>query len=59
VSAVLRYETHFFDPSQDRVAFRLLELFGGGVVMGGLVAGLLVWGIACWVSRAMRPLGVA
>ncbi len=55
VSAVLGYETHFFDPSQDRVAFRLLEFLGWEVVVVGFAAGLLVWGIASWVSRATRP----
>ena len=59
VSAVLGYETHFFDPSQGRVAFRLLEFFGGGVIVVGFVAGLMVWGLALWVSRATRPLAEA
>ena len=59
VSAVLRYETHFFDPSQGRVAFRLLEFLGRDVIVVGFAAGLLVWGIALWASRAMRPLAEA
>jgi len=59
VSAVLGYETHFFDPSQGRVAFRLLELFAGGVIVVGFVAGLMVWGLALWASRATRPLAEA
>jgi len=59
VSAVLRYETHFFDPSQGRVAFRLLEFLGVEVIVVGFAAGLLVWGIALWVSRATRPLAEA
>jgi hypothetical protein len=59
VSAVLRYETHFFDPSQNRVAFRLLEFLGGEVIVVGFAGGLLVWGIASWVSRATRPLAEA
>ena len=59
VSAVLRYETHFFDPSQDRVAFRLLEFLAAEVIVVGFAAGLFVWGIALWVSRATRPLAEA
>jgi putative Mn2+ efflux pump MntP len=59
VSAVLGYETHFFHPSQDRVAFRLLEFLGWEVIVVGFAAGLLVWGIALWASRATRPLAVA
>ena len=59
MSVVLRYETHFFDPSQGRVAFRLLEFLGAEVIVVGFAAGLLVWGIASWVSRATRPLAEA
>ncbi len=57
VSVVLRYRTHFFDPSEGRVVFRLLEFLAGEVIVVGLAAGLLVWGIASWLSRATRPLG--
>jgi hypothetical protein len=55
VSAALRYETHFFDPTQ----FRLLQFLGVEVIVVGFAAGLLVWGIALWVSRATRPLAEA
>ncbi len=53
-SATPLFKTHFFDPSQGRVAVRLLELFGEEVIVVGTVAGLLVWGIAVWISRATR-----
>jgi hypothetical protein len=56
VSATLGYKSHFFDRSQGRVAFRLLELFGGEVIAVGFGAGLLVWGIAVCASRAIHPL---
>jgi len=55
VSCLMDYETHFFDPSQGRGAFRLVEVLGRDVVVG-FAAGLLVWGIAVWVSSATRPL---
>jgi hypothetical protein len=55
VSVLLGYETHFFDPSQGRVAIRLLEFLGREVIVVGFAAGLLVWGIAMWTSRATRP----
>ncbi len=55
LSAAPLYRTHFFDPSQGRVAVRLLQLFGGGVIVAGAVAGLLVWGIAVWTSRVIQP----
>lgn len=50
------YKTHFFDPSQGNVAFRLLRFFVGGVLLEGLVVALIVWGIAIWISRATRPM---
>lgn len=50
------FKTHFFDPSKDEVASRLLKFFAGGVLMEGLIVGLLVWGIAVWISRATRPI---
>ena len=59
VSAFMGYETHFFDPSQGRGAFRLVELLGRDVVVVGFAGGLLVWGIALCVSRATRPLAEA
>lgn len=49
------YKTHFFDPSQGQVAWRLIRLFFGGFLVEGLIAGLLVWAIAIWISRATRP----
>ncbi|MFB3922798.1 MAG: hypothetical protein ACE145_13825 [Terriglobia bacterium] len=49
------YKTHFFDPSQGEVAYRLVRFIAGGVVVEGLIAGLIVWGIAVWISRATRP----
>lgn len=49
------FKTHFFDPSQGQVAYRLLRFVGGGVLIEGLITGLLVWGIAVWISRATRP----
>lgn len=58
-SVVTRYKTHFFDPSQGRVALRLLEFLGEEVIVVGFAAGLLVWGIALWVSHATRPLAEA
>jgi polyferredoxin len=59
VSVVLGYKSHFFDPSEGRVVFRLLEFLAAEVMVVGLAAGLLVLGIASWVSRATRPLGEA
>ncbi len=56
LSAVVPYyKTHFFDPSQGQVAWRLVRFFFGGFLIEGLVAGLLVWAIAAWISRATRP----
>jgi hypothetical protein len=49
------YKTHFFDPAQGQVAWRLIRFFLGGVLVEGLIVGLLVWGIAIWISRATRP----
>lgn len=49
------FRTHFFDPSQGQVAYRLLRFVGGGVLIEGFISGLLVWGIAVWISRATRP----
>ena len=49
------YKTHFFDPSRGRVGVRLLEFFGGDVIVVGALAGLLVWGIAVWISRVIQP----
>ena len=49
------FKTHFFDPAQGEVAWRLLRFFAGGVVVEGLIVGLLVWGIAILISRATRP----
>jgi len=49
------YKTHFFDPSQGRVAVRLLQSFGGGVVVEGFIWGVIVWAIARWIARATRP----
>ena len=49
------YKTHFFDPSQGRVAVRLLQFVVGGVVIEGLIAGIIVWLIARWIARATRP----
>ncbi len=54
-SATRLYRTHFFDPSEGRVAVRLLELFGGGVIVVGTVAGMVVWGIALWTLRLLQP----
>lgn len=54
-SATPLYRTHFFDPTEGRVAVRLLEFFGGEVMVVGTVAGLLIWGIACWTLGALRP----
>lgn len=54
-SATPLYKTHFFDPSQGRVAVRLLEFFGGGVIIAGAVAGVAVWGIASWTFRVLKP----
>jgi hypothetical protein len=56
VSVVLGYESHFFDPAQDRLAFRLLEFLAGKVIGVGLASGLLVLAIASWISHATRPL---
>jgi hypothetical protein len=56
VSAILPfYKTHFFDPSGGRVAVRLLQFFGFGVVVEGFIAGLVVGLIAEWIARATRP----
>jgi hypothetical protein len=49
------FKTHFFDPAQGQVAWRLLRFIGGGVLLEGVIVGLLVWGIAVWISRATRP----
>lgn len=49
------FKTHFFDPSQGQVAWRLIHFFFGGFLLVGLIAGLLIWGIAIWISRATRP----
>ena len=49
------FQTHFFDPAQGQVAWRLLRFFVGGVLVEGLIVSLLVWGIAVWISRATRP----
>ena len=49
------YKTHFFDPSQGQVAWRLARFFFGGVLVEGLIMGLIVWAIAIWISRATRP----
>ena len=53
-SATPLYKTHFFDPSEGRVAVRLLEFFGGEVIVVGAVAGMVVWGIAVWTSRVLQ-----
>jgi len=49
------YKTHFFDPSQGRVALRLLQFLGGGVLIKGLIAGIVVWLVARWIARATQP----
>lgn len=49
------YQTHFFDPAQGQIAWRLVRFFFGGFLVEGLITGLLVWGIAIWISRATRP----
>jgi hypothetical protein len=49
------YKTHFFDPSQGRVALRLLQFLGGGVLLEGLIAGIVVWLVARWIARATQP----
>ena len=49
------YKTHFFDPSQGRVALRLLQFLGGGVLIEGLIAGIMVWLVARWIARATQP----
>jgi hypothetical protein len=49
------YKTHFFDPSQGQIAWRLVRFILGSVLIEGLIAGLLVWAIAIWISRATRP----
>ncbi|MGD0922050.1 MAG: hypothetical protein ABSA70_09835 [Terriglobia bacterium] len=55
-SAVLpSYKTHFFDPSQGRVALRLLQFLAGGVLLEGLIAGIMVWLVARWIARATQP----
>lgn len=53
------FKTHFFDPSEGQVAWRLLKFLAGGVVVEGLIVGLVVWGIAVWISRATRPAAAA
>lgn len=53
--AVPYYKTHFFDPTQGRVAIRLAKFFAGEILLVGFVAGLVVWGIAVWIGRATRP----
>ena len=56
LSAVLPfYKTHFFDPTQGRVAVRLLQFVGFGVIVEGLVWGIVVWLIARWIARATQP----
>lgn len=52
------YKTHFFDPSQGRVAVRLLQFLVGGVIVEGLIAGIIVWLIARWIARATQPAAV-
>ncbi|PYU94663.1 MAG: hypothetical protein DMG25_06120, partial [Acidobacteria bacterium] len=47
------YKTHFFDPSGGRVAVRLAESLGVGV-LEGFVYGVVVWGIAVWISHTAR-----
>jgi hypothetical protein len=47
------YKTHFFDPTQGRVAVRLAQILATSVVEG-FIAGLIVWGIALWIARATR-----
>lgn len=54
VSATPIYRTHFFDPSQGRVAVRLLEYLGIDIVVGA-IAGLLIWGIAYWTFCVLEP----
>jgi hypothetical protein len=49
------YKTHFFDPTQGRVAVRLLQFVGFGVLGEGLVWGIIVWLIARWIVCATRP----
>lgn len=49
------YKTHFFDPTQGRVATRLVAFLAGGVIVEGLISALIVWGIAIWIARATRP----
>jgi hypothetical protein len=49
------YKTHFFDPTQGRVALRLLQFVGFGVLVEGLVWGIIVWLIARWIASATRP----
>lgn len=49
------YKTHFFDPSQGQVAWRMLRFFFGAFLVEGLIVGLLVWAIAIWIFRATRP----
>lgn len=53
------YKTHFFDPSQGRVALRLLQFLGREVIVVGALAGLLVWGIAVWTLHLLRPVRAA
>ena len=53
------FKTHFFDPTQGQVAWRLLLFFAGGFLIQGMVVGLLIWGIAIWISRATRPVEVS
>lgn len=55
ISATPLFKTHFFDPSKGQVGIRLLEFFGGDVLVAGAIAGILIWGIAVWASRAFQP----
>lgn len=48
------YKTHFFDLTQGRVALRLLQFVGFGVLVEGLVWGIIVWLIARWIASATR-----
>jgi hypothetical protein len=49
------YKTHFFDPTQGEVAWRLARFFLGGVLIEGIIVSLIIYGIAVWISRATRP----
>jgi hypothetical protein len=50
------YRTHFFDPAEGQVAWRLVRFFLGGVLIEGIIVGLIIWGIAVWISRATASL---